>query len=57
MVLTKTDVTADGRAIGYSEAVWAGDRVQFSFDTLDDPDPPTSAVGPGSVQERNSDEQ
>lgn len=57
MVLTKTDVTADGRAIGYSEAVWAGDRVQFSFDTLDDPDPPTSALVPGSVQERNSDEQ
>lgn len=39
MVLTKTDVTADGREIGYSEAVWAGDRVQFSFDTLDDPSP------------------
>ena len=43
IVLTKTDVTADGRAIGYSEAVWAGDRVQFSFDTLDDPDPSPSS--------------
>lgn len=43
MVLTKTDVTADGRAIGYSEAVWAGDRVQFSIDTLDDPDPSPSS--------------
>lgn len=36
MVLTKTDVTSDGTAIGYSEAVWAGDRVQFTFDGFDD---------------------
>ncbi len=36
MVLHKTDVDADGRPIGWSEAVWAGDRVQFSFDTPDD---------------------
>lgn len=50
MVVTKTDVTAEGRAIGYSEAVWAGDRVQFSFDSLDDPD-----IAPGG-QERNSDD-
>jgi GntR family phosphonate transport system transcriptional regulator len=50
LVVTKTDVTADGRAIGYSEAVWAGDRVQFSFDSLDDPD-----AAPGG-QERNSDD-
>ena len=50
MVVTKTDVTADGRAIGYSEAVWAGDRVQFSFDGLDD----TDAAPDG--QERNSDD-
>ncbi len=38
MVVTKTDVTRDGRAIGYSEAVWAGDRIQFSIDSLDEPD-------------------
>jgi len=31
MVLQKTDVDAGGKPIGYSEAVWAGDRVQFSF--------------------------
>lgn len=37
MVLTKTDVTSDGTVIGYSEAVWAGDRVQFTFDGSDDP--------------------
>ena len=36
LVVTKTDVTADGRVIGYGQAVWAGERVQFSFDTLDD---------------------
>jgi GntR family phosphonate transport system transcriptional regulator len=36
MVLQKTDVDAGGRPIGWSEAVWAGDRVQFSFDIPDD---------------------
>lgn len=51
MVVTKTDVTADGRAIGYSEAVWAGDRVQFSFDSLDDAD------ATGSGDERIPDDQ
>lgn len=45
MVLTKTDVTSDGTAIGYSEAVWSGDRVQFTFDGLDDGQP----VGDGDV--------
>lgn len=35
LVVTKTDVTAEGRVIGHSLSVWAGDRVQFSFDTLD----------------------
>ncbi len=39
MVVTKTDVTRDGRAIGYAEAVWAGDRIQFSIDSLDEPVP------------------
>lgn len=34
MVLQKTDVDAQGHPIGYSEAVWAGDRVQFSFESL-----------------------
>lgn len=36
MVLQKTDVDAAGRPIGYSEAVWAADRVQFSFDSQED---------------------
>lgn len=33
MVVQKTDVDAAGRPLGYSEAVWAADRVQFSFDS------------------------
>lgn len=36
MVLQKTDVDAAGDPIGYSEAVWAADRVQFSFDSGDE---------------------
>lgn len=36
IVLQKTDVDAAGQPIGYSEAVWAGDRVQFSFDSLEE---------------------
>jgi GntR family phosphonate transport system transcriptional regulator len=45
MVLQKTDVDANGRPIGYSEAVWAGDRVQFSFDSQDEgADAPESAA-------------
>lgn len=56
MVLTKTDVTGDGCAIGYSEAVWAGDRVQFSFDTLDDPDPAASENDHGASRERKPDD-
>lgn len=36
IVLQKTDVDAGGKPIGHSEAVWAGDRVQFSFDSLDE---------------------
>jgi len=32
MVVQKTDVDGAGQPIGYSEAVWAGDRVQFSVD-------------------------
>jgi GntR family phosphonate transport system transcriptional regulator len=36
MVVQKTDVDASGRPIGHSEAVWAGDRVQFTFDTPDE---------------------
>ncbi|AZL58291.1 phosphonate metabolism transcriptional regulator PhnF [Tabrizicola piscis] len=38
LVLQKTDVDAAGRPIGYSEAVWAADRVQFSFDSQDEGD-------------------
>lgn len=34
MVLQKTDVDRTGGPIGYSEAIWAADRVQFSFDNL-----------------------
>jgi len=36
MVLQKTDVDGAGQPICYSEAVWAGDRVQFSFDSQDE---------------------
>ncbi len=36
LVLQKTDVDAGGHPIGYSEAVWAGERVQFSFDNPDE---------------------
>jgi GntR family phosphonate transport system transcriptional regulator len=41
IVMQKTDVDAENRPIGYSEAVWAADRVQFSIDTPEDgtPDP------------------
>jgi len=42
MVLQKTDVDAAGRPIGYSEAVWAADRVQFYFDSQEDGDNPES---------------
>ena len=35
MVLQKTDVEGTGQPICYSEAVWAADRVQFSFDAPD----------------------
>lgn len=45
MVLQKTDVDAAGQPIGYSEAVWAADRVQFSFDSQDEgEDAPESAA-------------
>lgn len=45
MVLQKTDVDCEGQPIGYSEAVWAGDRVQFSFDSQDEgEDAPESAA-------------
>jgi GntR family phosphonate transport system transcriptional regulator len=36
MVLQKTDVDDAGQPISYSEAVWAADRVQFSFDSQDE---------------------
>ncbi|WP_439530572.1 phosphonate metabolism transcriptional regulator PhnF [Pannonibacter sp.] len=32
LVVTKTDVDLTGRPIGYSQAIWAADRVQFTFD-------------------------
>lgn len=44
MVLQKTDVDAEGRPIGYSEAVWAADRVQFSFDSQDEGDAAPESV-------------
>lgn len=40
IVLQKTDVEADGTPIGWSEAVWAADRVQFSFDGDEGPEGP-----------------
>lgn len=33
LIVQKTDVDLSGRPIGFSEAAWAGDRVQFTFDT------------------------
>lgn len=45
MVLQKTDVDGAGLPIGYSEAVWAADRVRFSFDSHDEGgDAPESAT-------------
>ena len=35
LVVVKTDVTDDGRIIGYSEAVWSADRVRFTIDSID----------------------
>ncbi|MFD1911248.1 phosphonate metabolism transcriptional regulator PhnF [Halodurantibacterium flavum] len=32
LVVTKVDVAPDDHVIGFSEAVWAGDRVKFSLD-------------------------
>jgi GntR family transcriptional regulator, phosphonate transport system regulatory protein len=50
LVVTKTDVTPEGKAIGYSESVWVGNRVQFSFEGFDDCDHPT---GHGQTQKEN----
>lgn len=36
LVVVKTDVTPEGQVIGYSEAIWAADRVRFTIDTLDE---------------------
>lgn len=33
MVVQKVDADLEGNPIGFSEAVWAGDRVQFTFET------------------------
>ena len=33
LVVLKIDAELGGRPIGFSEAVWAGDRVQFTFET------------------------
>lgn len=33
LVVQKIDADLDGNPIGFSEAVWAGDRVQFTFET------------------------
>jgi GntR family phosphonate transport system transcriptional regulator len=35
LVMTKTDVDMDGVPIGWSESVWAADRVRFTLDTGD----------------------
>jgi GntR family transcriptional regulator, phosphonate transport system regulatory protein len=48
LVVQKIDADMDGTPIGFSEAVWAGDRVQFTFES-DQPVVTTS--------ERNSDVQ
>lgn len=44
MVLQKSDVDRTGQPIGYSEAIWAADRVQFSFDTLGEGDSAPESV-------------
>jgi GntR family phosphonate transport system transcriptional regulator len=45
LVLQKIDVDAARQPIGYSEAIWAADRVQFSFNSQDEgedaPESPT----------------
>lgn len=33
LIVQKTDVDIDGAPIGFSEAAWAGDRVQFTFES------------------------
>lgn len=35
LIVQKIDVDMDGRPIGFSEAAWAGDRVQFTFENAD----------------------
>lgn len=35
LIVQKIDVDLDGRPIGFSEAAWAGDRVQFTFENAD----------------------
>ena len=47
LVVQKVDVDMEGRPLGFSEAAWAGDRVQFTFENA-----PT-----GVVSERTSDVQ
>lgn len=33
LIVQKTDVDKNGKPIGFSEAAWAGDRVQFTFES------------------------
>lgn len=33
LITAKTDVSAEGRPIGYSEGIWAADRVRFTIDS------------------------
>ena len=33
LVVQKVDVDKAGKPIGFSDVAWAGDRVQFTFDT------------------------
>lgn len=35
LIVQKVDVDMDGRPIGFSEAAWAGDRVQFTFENAE----------------------
>ena len=44
LVVQKIDADLEGHPIGFSEAVWAGDRVQFTFET----DQPTVMATQGS---------
>lgn len=44
LIVQKIDVDMAGRPIGFSEAAWAGDRVQFTFESADVRGTPTERI-------------